>query len=159
MIQIETLTSRPELAPVLAFWAYGEWYAGRSIDFTTVLRAYQARGKEGSTTLTLIALVDSYPAGMVSLRPRELKSCPSMGPWLSSLYVVPGYRRRGIAQTLMDNLCARARENGYPSMYLFLNPGTRDNLRPYYSRRGWTFHTHAQDNDGAETEIFTKQTV
>ena len=159
MIEIRTLGEMPSLAPILAYWAYGEWYRSRPLDFYTVLKAYRSRAAGSDASRILIALVDTLPAGMVSLRERDLFSRPDLSPWLSSLYVAPDMRCRGIGSALIENLCERSKTLGYARLFLFLNHGHALTLKDYYMKRGWSFSGVAPDNDGNDTDIMQKQLV
>ena len=94
--------------------------------------------------------------GMVS-KNDDLWSRKDLNPWLASLYVVPEFRRRGIAEALVGAVIEKARGLGYPELYLFLGHEDGLDLALYYGNRGWQYMEDAVDNDGNPTKIFFYQ--
>ena len=152
-LEIESLHARPELASLLARWTYDEWYRDRSIEFEFLLRAFLLRTKNDSLPLSLVCLCDTVPAGMVTLKRDDLWSRTDLNPWLSSLYVAPEFRNRGVGRELIVAVTGAARERGYRELYLFLGTSRQEWLERYYRRRGWEIADPALDNDGNETKI------
>jgi len=153
-VKIAMLNEFPEYAPVLAYWTYHEWYRKRNIDFRLVLKSYQARLKNITPPLSFLVLYDSFPVGMVSLKEHDIISRKDLCPWLSSLYVIPEYRGRGIGSSLIATLTDRARDLGFNSLYLFLGNSNQEYLENLYQKKGWLYLTDTMDNDGCDTKIF-----
>jgi GNAT superfamily N-acetyltransferase len=143
----------PEYAPILAYWAYREWYQDRSVGFDVVLKAYLGRVNDDSLPQCLVAVEDSFPVGMVTLKLDELWSRKDLNPWLSSLFVDPARRNRGIGAELVRAVLARSTELGYDGAYLFIGRRGAARLERYYARLGWAFVDNAVDNDGYDTKI------
>ncbi len=152
-MNITPLHRVPDYAPILAHWSYMEWYRGRSMDFSLVLRAYQERAHSESVPLSFVAVDGSLPVGMVTIKQDDLWSRKDLNPWLASLYVLPEYRKGGTGQALIRAVIDRAKEIGYHRLYLFLGQHDRNWLETYYLNRGWAVVDNALDNDGLETKI------
>jgi len=152
-MEIISLHHEPDLAPILAYWAYLEWYQKRSMDFNLVLRAYMERAHNETLPQTFVALDGSLPVGMVTLKLDDLWSRKELNPWLSSLYIASGYRSRGTGHAMVRAVIMRASELGYEALYLFLGQKDTERLERYYRKRGWEVMGTAEDNDGMETKI------
>ncbi len=154
MATVTLLNNYPEFAPVLGHWSYLNWYRDRDIECITVMRSYQQRARDEQVPVCYVAIEDTAPVGMVTLKNDDLWSRKDLNPWLASLYVLQDYRRRGIANDLINAVTARAGEMGYKKLYLFLGQEEQDRLETYYKKRGWKFQEEALDNDGLPTCIF-----
>jgi GNAT superfamily N-acetyltransferase len=153
MVAITPLHENPDYAPILAFWAYQEWYKDRSLAFDIVLKAYLDRTIDGHLPQTYVALADTLPVGMVTLKLDDLWSRKDLNPWLSSLYVVPEFRNRGVGWDLIGVVINKSAEIGYDCLYLFLGSRETARLESYYVTRGWQMFDHSMDNDGRSTKI------
>ncbi len=154
MNRIRLLKDCPEYAAVLAYWSYNLWYRTRPIDYNTIIAAYRQRANDSSIPLSLVAVEEGMPVGMATLKENDLWSRKDLNPWLASLYVVPEFRRRGLAGALIDSVIAKARELCLERVYLFLGHGEEMDLAAFYGRRGWCYLEDAHDNDGNPTKIF-----
>lgn len=154
MKRIKLLKDCPEYAAVLAYWSYNLWYRTRPIDYDTIIAAYRQRARDGAIPLSWVAVEESMPVGMATLKENDLWSRKDLNPWLASLYVVPEFRRRGLAGELIDSVTGKARELGLERVYLFLGHGEEMDLAAFYTRRGWRYLEDAHDNDGRPTKIF-----
>jgi GNAT superfamily N-acetyltransferase len=143
----------PEYAPILAYWAYHEWYEDRPVGFDVVLKAYLGRVNDDSLPQCLVAVEDSLPVGMATLKHDELWSRKDLNPWLSSLFVDSTRRNRGIGSELVRAILARSAEIGYDGAYLFIGREGAARLERYYAGLGWAFVDNAVDNDGYDTKI------
>src|SRR5699024_1049868 len=54
--------------------------------------------------ITLIALEGGKCVGTVSIYKNDLAERPNYQPWLAALYVLPGYRGKGIADRLVSDM-------------------------------------------------------
>ena len=153
ILAIAPLHHYPACASILACWAYQEWYKDRPLDFSVVLHAYRERARHASLPQSFVALADSQPVGMATLKLDDLRSCADINPWFSSLYVVPVFRNRGIGAALIQGLLARARELGYKDLHLFLGQRDPERLERYYCSRGWNIIGAPMDNDGLPTKV------
>lgn len=154
IIKIIRLNDRPDYAPILAHWSYTEWYRKRDIDFDLVMRAYKARAAEKSLPATIIAICDTAPVGMVTLKQHDMLSRPELDPWLSSLFVVPEYRGRGIGEMLIESISGTAKKYNFEQLFLFLSQSNIERLKKFYIKMGWEHFGNGTDNDGHDTEIY-----
>ena len=154
-IEIKPLGECPEYAPILAHWSYRQWYINRTIGFDLVLAAYRQRVKENVMPVSYVALSNSFPVGMVTLKENDLWARKDINPWLASLYVMPDFRNNGIGEMLVDRVVEASRCIGMPKIYLFLGELEGGVLEQYYGKRGWKFCENAVDNDGKDTKIFS----
>ena len=83
MAYITLLKKHPDYAPILALWAYREWYKTRSIPFDLIIKSYKKRINHEQMPMTWIAIEDDIPAGMVSLKENDLWSRKNLNPWLA----------------------------------------------------------------------------
>lgn len=134
-IEIKLLTQCPEHIPALAKLWYEElsrdWIAGSSIERAT--KNLQEHLNEDKMPMTLVALCEGIPVGMVSLREEDGLGAEQM-PWLGSLVVHPAYRKDKIGERLMNATKKQAQDFGYEEIYLFAFDPT---LPHWYARLGW----------------------
>lgn len=154
MAQIKLLNQCPDYAPLLAYWSYNLWYRKRPIEYDTIIKDYRKRAAGNEIPLAFVAIDETMPVGMASLKPNDLWARKDLNPWLASLYVVPEFRNRGIAGALVDAVVARGRDLGFERIYLFLGPHEHLDLSRYYSKRGWRYLEDALDNDNHPTKIY-----
>lgn len=152
-MEIKPLHLVPELYHMCARWAYDEWYQNRSLEFDLVLQTFFARTKDDSLPQSFVAVDNGIPVGMVTLKLDDLWARKDINPWLSSLYVHPGYRRHGIGHALVMSVISRAHDIGFHGCYLFLSQAHKERLKEYYTKRGWVVIGDELDNDGFETQI------
>jgi GNAT superfamily N-acetyltransferase len=156
MVTIAPLYNNPHYAPILAYWAYNEWYKQRSYGFGLVMKAYLCRAQGDSLPQSFVALEDSLPVGMGTLKLDDLWSRKDLNPWLSSLYVVPEFRGRGIGNVIVSQIIERSRGLGFKSLYLFLGQRQPERLERYYIAGGWEVFASSKDNDGRDTKILRR---
>ncbi len=154
MAEITLLNDHPEFAPILGHWSYMLWYRHRDINFPTVMKSYLQRAKNDIPPLCYVAVEDTAPVGMATLKNDDLWSRKDLNPWLASLYVLADCRKKGIAGELINAVLTKARELGFGRVFLFLGQEEQDRLVDFYESRGWEFYEDALDNDGLPTRIY-----
>jgi len=153
-MEIVPLASCPHFVPVLAHWAYLHWYLHRNIRFSAVEADYRRRASDSILPVTWVALERGMPIGMVSLKDYDLQSHRQFSPWLSALYVIPQFRKKGVGDSLIAQTISFATEKGYRAVHLFTDHRNTTYLSGYYKKRGWELIERAFDNDGHYTESF-----
>ncbi|MGE4349324.1 MAG: GNAT family N-acetyltransferase [Candidatus Berkiella sp.] len=83
--------------------------------------------------ITYIALQDGKPVGTSSLRITD-GIRPDLMPWLASLFVLPEYRGKGIAQALIETVKHKAQQLKYPTLYLL---AFDQSIPQWYAKLGW----------------------
>ncbi len=154
MAEIRPLKEFPDYAPILAFWAFREWYTARSIDFDLIVKSYKDRINNAKLPVAWAAIEDNMPVGMVTLKLNDLWSRKDLNPWLSSLFVLPDYRSRGIGSLLINAATERAKTSGYGTLYLFTDEG-KTRLGNYYKKRGWKFFEKGEGNENNIINIYS----
>jgi len=81
---------------------------------------------------SFVMLENDVPVGTASLAAHDLASRPDLGPWISNVYVLPAYRRRGYASALIRHIEAFARTQAISTLWLY----TLDAVA-LYERLGW----------------------
>lgn len=87
--------------------------------------------------LTLVALYDSKPVGMASLREMDgLQSsyAASCTPWLGGLVVDPSYQKNKIGERLINAIKQKAIAFGYKKLYLL---AFDKSIPDWYTKLGW----------------------
>ena len=80
-----------------------------------------------------MATIDGELVGSVNLLPAEMRSRPSLTPWLAQLLVAPRHRRSGAGAVLIEAAIRHASRCGFNTLYLY----TSGTLPLYYARLGW----------------------
>jgi GNAT superfamily N-acetyltransferase len=70
--------------------------------------------------------------GLANIEAHDMVTRPQLTPWLSGVYVLPGYRQRGVGSALVQAVVAAAGDLGLETLYLF----TPDRVS-FYHRMGW----------------------
>ena len=125
-----------ELIPVLAAWIYDEWsYLYPEMTLQDVVSFLRERINKEKLPLTLVAFEAGEPIGTVSLRTFDMETRRDLPHWLTSLYVVKPWRRRGIGSSLVKAAEKIAAGLEICKLYLF----TTDIILPslFYSKLGW----------------------
>jgi GNAT superfamily N-acetyltransferase len=135
-IAIHYLANHPLYAPELARYSYHEWrsaYDRRGETFSDVLTAYRKRTNVDTLPLALVALHGEQLVGTVSLKIHDLDVRPDITPWLGGLFVIPEWRRHGVASTLINRALEEAQRLELKRLYLWT--ASAESL---YQKLGWS---------------------
>ena len=142
-MQIDYLINHQEFLPSLARLHYEEWThlrPGESLEArTSRLRSYM--GRQGIPSV-VVALDQGALVGSAMLTAKDLDTHPHLSPWLAGVYVLPNFRRQGVATALVSRIIAEARSLGTPTLYLYTVSAER-----FFSRLGWSVMEHATFHD------------
>lgn len=135
MLEISILSNDELLFRKLSEWHQAEW--GHLSDRTLPdrVREFQEQGGSTNIPLTLVAFKDNEPVGTCSLLVHDLSDVPKydhLTPWMGSVYVLPEYRRQGIARAMCKKAVEAAKRLKVKTLYLF----TPDQ-QVLYSGMGW----------------------
>ncbi len=135
-MDIEYLADHPEVIRTVAGWIFNEWsflYPGNNQKVVeTFLRERLHKRK---LPLTLVAFYNRKAVGTVSLKDFEIETRRDLTPWVTSLYVAPRWRRKGIGTDLMRAIEEKAARLGIRKLYLVT--ADSDLASRFYSRLGW----------------------
>ncbi|WP_068825478.1 GNAT family N-acetyltransferase [Pseudomonas sp. BMS12] len=127
------LRDHPAHAAPLAEWLYRQFPYEFAEQPLAEWQAEFAAGQHNGEWEMLIALDGDVLLGSAGLARDDLPQRAELGPWLACVYVRPEARGQGLAERLIEHICATARTRGYPRLYLH----THDRA-DYYAKRGWT---------------------
>jgi GNAT superfamily N-acetyltransferase len=132
-MHIGLLADHPLLVPVISGWHFDEW-SERYPGTTRTAWAAELAGwcERDQLPITFVALVDAEAVGSASLVVCDMDTRPDLSPWLAAVYVLPAYRRRGIATALVTHALAQARRFDVRQLYLWT-----ESAASLYSRLGW----------------------
>ena len=139
-LEIEYLADRMGSVPTLAGWHQDEWGARTPhLSLDDRIARFEAWGHRSGIPIAFVAVSDGVLAGCASLVEHDMNSRTDLSPWLASVLVAPGHRRRGIGSALSERVAREAQVLGFDKLYLF----TFDK-EPFYARLGWAMldHTH-----------------
>lgn len=131
-VTIDYLENHPDFIPVCASWAFGQWGCQSGGSFERAKKRFTEGANKTSIPLTLVAIADGKPAGMISLWESNFDGRPDLSPWLASVYVHPFHRKKGIALLLVKRLEAEAQRLGYKKLYL-----VTEESKGLYEKNGW----------------------
>jgi len=137
LIDIAPLAAHPESLSKLATWfenAWPAWYGPGGQGSAT--EDLHARCRRAGLPYALVALCDGELCGTAALTPVSVPSHAHLGPWLSGLLVASEFRRRGIAERLIEGIEAAARQQGHATVYAATGGGPVS-PRTALCRRGW----------------------
>lgn len=150
MSHIVYLADVPQYLPVVAYWNYREWHAGKR-PFDEIIRRYQERLNYTDIPVTLVAVEDTMPVGSVSIKMGDLPERADLDPWLASLYVVADYRGKGIGNELLQAAQNISRAAGVARLYLYTHTAN-----VLYERDGWSAMDTFSREDGIVETIYYK---
>ncbi|WP_106477241.1 GNAT family N-acetyltransferase [Phytohalomonas tamaricis] len=133
MNEVVRLTPEHDALPVLAHWHFVQWgYLRPGTNCTLTLAELRRECTSQVVPSTYAAMIDGQPVGSVQLLAYDMDLRPEWSPWLASVFVVPQYRRRGIASQLVRHAEKVAFSTGIDTLYLY----TPDQ-QTLYERLGW----------------------
>jgi GNAT superfamily N-acetyltransferase len=88
-------------------------------DGQTALEEFGAQKTDGTLPATLVLREGGQLVGSVSVVDNDCEARMDLNPWLASLYVMPGQRRRGHGGRLVAAALELARRNGVEFLHVF----------------------------------------
>jgi predicted N-acetyltransferase YhbS len=135
-VDIHYLADRQEVVSILAAWIYNEWsYLYPKMTLQDVVNFLRERINKEKLPLTLVAFEAGEPVGTVSLMTSDMETRRDLTHWLTSLYVIKPWRRRGIGSRLVETAEKKAAELEIDKLFLFTTDAALPGL--FYSKLGW----------------------
>lgn len=147
---IDYLENYPEMIPVCASWCFGQWGCQEIDSLESAKKRFFAGSQKDAIPLTLVAIDDNKPAGMISLLESDLDSRTDLSPWIASVFVHPFHRKKGIAVSLVKRMEAEAARLGYETLYLFTEAS-----KGFYEKSGWQYMEDVRSPYG-DASLMTK---
>jgi len=135
-MDIRYLADCGEVVSILAGWIHDEWsYLYPEMTLQDIVNFLQERMNKEKLPFTLVAFEAGKPVGTVSLRTFDMETRRDLTHWITSLYVIKPWRRRGIGTRLIETAEKKAAKLAIGKLYLF----TTDAALPgaFYSKLGW----------------------
>ena len=131
-VLIRPLRELPEAARLLAQAFKDSWpdfFADRSAEEIEDVMFVEGAGLPA----ILVASVDGRIAGTVALRARSVETHEHLGPWVTGLWVEPGFRGLGLGRKLLLAIAEEAAARGHRQIYAVTNTA-----RGLFDKMGWT---------------------
>jgi len=133
-VRIEYLGDNAALIPTLAQWHYEQWrYLNPNETIERYIAQMHSHLDKKRIPMTFVALNEGILMGRSSLVAYDMDIRIDLSPWLSSLYVSPIFRGRGVGSALVHRVIKEAETLGEEMLYVF----TPDR-EGFYRRLGWS---------------------
>lgn len=133
MPRLDWLAHHPHHSDTFAGWIHRKFHYEYASQPLADWQREFADGQGNGDWQCLIALEGDQLLGGAALARADLAHRPDLGPWLACVFVDPDARGQGLAERLIEGICAEAKAKGVARMYLH----TQDK-HDYYAKRGWT---------------------
>lgn len=141
-MRIEYLADHVSHLPRLAEWHFAAFgYLNPANTVQRYVERLTAALQKSDLPTTFIALDDDLLLGSASLV-RQTITHPQLSPWLSSVYVAPQHRGRGIASALVGRVERAAAGMGSERIYLFTPHSEK-----LYAGLGWVLIEYSHHHE------------
>lgn len=130
-VKIAEAPADSPLLPEAAGWLNRQWDLGYTVAETLSWCRDLARAEDEAV---LLAKAGERLLGIAVLTLCDLEARRDLSPWLSSLFVAPAWRKRGLGERLIAGVESAARQRGHGRLYAYAENGR---LVAYYRRLGW----------------------
>jgi len=139
-MRIEYLANNIALVPIIAHWHHEEWgYFNPGDSVAKRITNLQAHLGRKQIPTTFVSLSRGILLGSASLIAHNMDTRMDLSPWLSSIYVLPEHRSRGIGTALVQRIIEEAIELGVETLYLFTS-----NRKGFFASLGWSVVEHTE---------------
>lgn len=149
--RIAAVSTRPELAPLVAQWrvdAFYDYPGGYTVQEMTALILEPPIGPEE----TFVLFERGQPVGTAALICTDLGTRQELPPCLAGLFVEPAFRGRGYATALIQRVETFALAAAVPVLWLYTT--TAEAL---YARLGW--QRVGTEKGGGEEQVLMKRAL
>ncbi|MEH6535623.1 MAG: GNAT family N-acetyltransferase [Psychroserpens sp.] len=91
--------------------------------------------------------------GSYALLTNDIISRQDLMPWFACLYVDENYRNLGLAEKLIRHGLNESQKKGFKTLYLSTD------LKGFYEKKGWNYHSIGYGVDGNKIKIYFKETI
>lgn len=149
------MADRSDLVPVVAEWHWNEW---GDVDPSGSLRSWTRRLASNNNPdripMSYVAIVEGEPVGSVVLVDHDMpdrQDLIHLSPWLAGLFVLAGYRCRGIGSRLIRHAESEATRFGADQLCAYTS--TASGL---YKGLGWEVMAETE-YEGSEVTVLSKR--
>lgn len=136
-MRIEHLADNSSHLQTLAAWHHAQFgYLNPTVTIEQRLERLTASAQREGLPVTFVAVSDGQLLGSASLLPRTITH-EHLSPWLSSVYVTPEQRNKGVGSALARHVVQAAASMGMETVYLFT-----PHSEAMYARMGWQVVEH-----------------
>lgn len=135
MIRVEYLESCPDTIPMWTDCFWSEWqdiYQATGRTRQNVQESIAERCNRDCLPLAVVAFIGEDAIGTGCLKEIDFAGRIDLRPWIGGIYVVPEFRRRGVASTILNRLEHESARLGYSSCFLWT-----PSAEALYSSLGW----------------------
>ena len=152
LVNIDFLGQHLNVLPELAKLHFDEW-RHLSPDKTLEDRFLKLRetAQSSDVPFIVVAIDNEQLIGSAALVNEDMRTRKDLSPWLASVFVKPGFRRNGIATSLVRHIEDKAKERGIKKLYLFT-----EHARTLYSKLGW-YDVEECEYHGVSVAIMSKE--
>ena len=154
-MKIEYLADCIEHVPTLAGWFHDEWgYLEPERDLKERTNQLHEKANRDAIPVAFVSVDGNEPVGSAILVECDMDTRAHLKPWLSSVYVLPSYRRHGVGTALVNRVVEEAKQQGFSQLYLWTPKEEK-----FYARRGWQVIERTQyKNENAVIMVYSFET-
>ncbi|MBK5968607.1 MULTISPECIES: GNAT family N-acetyltransferase [Thiorhodovibrio] len=132
-MELLPLHHSPEHLTTVAQWLYGEWgHLNKGSSVERAMAHLSKKPNRDGLPFSIIAKNNNDVIGIARLVLFDIGIRQNLHPWLSSVYVPPNHRHKGIGRQLCQAIVDVSRELSFQKIYLF-TPNKTD----FYAHLGW----------------------
>jgi GNAT superfamily N-acetyltransferase len=131
------LADKREHIPDLAREIFTQWeqmYTDRNETVHDIEEKLRKRAVKDTIPFTLVAMEGMHSAGSITVKKNDFSSRPELSPWIAGVFVLPRYRRKGLATMLIETAESLLSEH-FSIQKTYLYTGSAEQL---YLKRGYT---------------------
>jgi GNAT superfamily N-acetyltransferase len=132
-IHVRQLSECPQHLGTVGQWIYEQWWCTPENSVEVVLSLLRLHMRRDTVPYTVVALQGQTPVGSCCVIEHDCAHRPQYSPWVAAVFVLDGFRRRGIASSVLREAVQVARRAGVESLYIDCHVNTV----PLYEKNGW----------------------
>lgn len=149
-IKVDYLGNLPEFIDEVAKYWQAEWASNKSeAGFIKQRNSILKKLNADNPPFIILAHEDGNFVGTAALFTNDLESRPDLSPWLGGVFVLPKYRGKGIASSLINQVMTQAKKIGYQKIYLHT-----EHTAGLYEKLGWIKLCGCKNDQGEKSMIY-----